>query len=111
VTENANWSAALELLVRTQKQRDVREARMRNLDHVLRQGVTTPWRLAAALGCSSSYVTQLRIGFRSITPELAREIEAASGLPTGSLDDGASSGRDALVQQSRANVRLGQKQS
>jgi transcriptional regulator with XRE-family HTH domain len=79
-------SELLKLLVRVQTRRDEREIRMRNLDDALRQGTTTPQRLAKALSVNTSYVAQLRIGFRPITDELARKIEEAAGWPPLALD-------------------------
>lgn len=64
---------------------------MRNLDYQLKTAETTPQTLAKKLNCDTSYVSQLRNGFRPITFEAARQIEEAEGWGRLTLDDPPSS--------------------
>ncbi len=45
----------------------------------------TPKQLAAKLGISESYMSMLRSGRRRPSPELARKIEALTGIPLKNL--------------------------
>lgn len=71
------------------EEQKVREHRMRNLDYALKTAVTSPHTLAKKLACDTSYVSQLRNGFRPITSDVARQIEAVENWIRFSLDSPA----------------------
>lgn len=71
------------------QEQHAREHRRRNLDYALKIEATTPQYLARKLSCETNYISQLRNGFRPISFETARLIEAAAGLTRLSLDSPA----------------------
>ena len=68
------------------EEQKLRGYRMKNLDLALKQAHTTPQELAKKLDCDTSYVSQLRNGFRPITSDVARTIEEKSGWRRFHLD-------------------------